>query len=536
MNCEVIVDLLHHHATATPDKTSVVHGEQRLSFVQLSTRVDAYAKALLAHNIRHGDRVATLSPPSLDFWVSYLATVSIGAIWHGINPVYREREFEYLLGDAEPKLVFVRSPFDDRAYDSELQSVPNNVEQFITLGEPQGPAVSESTFLQQASRVSDKELAAARGRVKPDDIAVIVYTSGTTGQPKGAMLSQGTITQSAIANAAWMGERGERGEQGERLQSTVCAAPTNHVGALNNVCMNVFAAGGRIIFYHKVDIEALGRIRAEEEPTYLVTSPTGFMMSMNQPGFAPERLDHTQLIVCGGATTPLNILKVWSQVGCPISSVYGQTETCGIITYTDLDAPLIDVAETIGKPLPGCDMRVAREDDTPCEVGESGELQFKGPYVMSGYYNRPEATAQAFTKDGFLRTGDVGYQREDGNLVFVGRIKEMFKSGGYNVYPLEIEQAITEHDAVLLCAVLPVPHDLYQEVGHAFVMPQPGQHITDDELRTFLKARIANYKVPKAFAIAPELPLLPNGKVDKQLLAQRVREEAQASASKPATA
>ncbi len=517
MTEKVIYDLVCKHAVESPDKISVVADERRLSFGELRELVDDYAKALIASGIEHGDRVATLSPPSLDFWLTYLATVSIGAIWHGINPVYREREFAYLLEDAKPNLVFVRSPFDDRNYDEELQSVPNEVGQFVTIGQPQDRAIGIVEFLDRAAKVSDSDLAAARAAVAPEDTAVIVYTSGTTGQPKGAMLSQGTITASALANAAWMGDR---------LDSTVCAAPTNHVGALNNVCMNVFAAGGRIIFYHKVDIEALGRIREQERPTYLVSSPTGFMITMSLPGFAPERLDHTKLIVCGGATTPLNILKVWARVGCPISSVYGQTETCGIITRTDLDAQLETVAETIGKPLPGCVVRVAHEDGTPCGIGETGELQFRGPYVMSGYFNRPEATAEAFTEDGYLRTGDVGYQREDGNLVFVGRIKEMFKSGGYNVYPLEIEQAISEHEAVLLCAVLPIPHDLYQEVGHAFVMTKPGHHVTVEELRLFLKERIANYKVPKTFTIAPELPLLPNGKVDKQLLAARLKKVA----------
>lgn len=517
---QTIYDLLLENVSQSPDALCVVHGEQRLTFRDVKDEVDRIAKALIACGVARGDRVATLSPPSMEFWLTYLAATSIGAIWHGINPVYRDREFSYLLGDAKPKVVFCVSPFDGRHYDRELQETNNPVEHYVTYGEAQGAAIAASEFLIYSSEVSDSDLKEVRAQVDPGDTAVIVYTSGTTGQPKGAMLSHRTITSSAKANAAWMGK--------ERLQCTVCAAPTNHVGALNNVCMNVFAAGGYIVFYHKVDIEALGKIRETERPTYLVTSPTGFMMTMNLPGFDPGRLDHTRLIVCGGATTPLSILDVWSDVGCPISSVYGQTETCGIITYTDLDAPLEDVAETIGKVLPGCDMRVAREDGTPCEAGETGEIQFRGPYVMSGYFNRPEATAEVFTSDGYLRTGDVGFIRDDGNLVFVGRIKEMFKSGGYNVYPLEIEQSIAEHQDVLLAAVLPVPNELYQEVGHAFVMPHPGKRVTEVDLREFLKARIANYKVPKTFAISDELPLLPNGKVDKVMLAEQLKQRRQA--------
>lgn len=509
----VIHDFLATHALVRPTAEAVVHGDTRFDFATLAARVDAIASGLLAHGVGRGDRVATLAPPGLDFWLTYLATVSIGAIWHGLNPVYREREFAYLLADALPCLVFARSPFDGRDYDLELQAVPSKVATFVTLGEPRGRAVSLDEFIEAGTTVATDRLAAARAAVTPEDIAVIVYTSGTTGQPKGAMLSHNTIVQSALANAAWMGDR---------IASTVCAAPTNHVGALNNLCMNVFAGGGRIIFHHRVDMDALGRIRREEQPTYMVTSPTGFMMTMNAPGFDPHKFAHTRLIVCGGATTPLNILQAWEGVGCPIVSVYGQTETCGIITRTDIDAPLVDVAETIGRPLPGCDFRVARADGSRCDAGETGELQFRGPYVMSGYFNRPDATRDAFTADGFLHTGDLGYLRPDGNIVFVGRLKEMFKSGGYNVYPLEIEQAIAEHPDVLLAAVLPVPHPMYQEVGHAFVMPLQGRSVSVDDLRVFLKSRIANYKVPKDFTVETALPLLPNGKIDKRALAARL--------------
>ncbi|XOV84857.1 MAG: class I adenylate-forming enzyme family protein [bacterium] len=521
MIANIINDILDHHVSHTPGSECVVESKQRLTFAEVRSQVDQIAKALLAKGIQPGDRVATLSPPGLSFWLTYLAATSIGAIWHGINPVYRAREFAYLLSDATPSLIFCQSPFDNRYYDTELQATENCVEFFVTQGEPQGDAISFATFLKEGEHISQQTLDLARAAVKPEDIAVIVYTSGTTGQPKGAMLSQGTITASAIANAHWMGER---------LASTVCAAPTNHVGALNNVCMNVFAAGGRIIFYHRVDIQALGEIRRKELPTYMVTSPTGFMMTMQSPEFDASRLNHTELIVCGGATTPLSILEAWRGVDCPISSVYGQTETCGIITHTSLDAPLMDVAETIGKPLEGCEARIANDKGTPCDPGETGELQFRGPYVMSGYYNRPEATAEAFTSDGYLRTGDLGYAREDGNLVFVGRIKEMFKSGGYNVYPLEIEQAIAEHPAVLLCAVLPVPHPMFQEVGHAFVMAHEGQSVTPAELRDYLADKIANYKVPKSFSIEAVLPLLPNGKVDKQQLASRLTDQPQSVA------
>ena len=509
-----IHELLAERVEAHPQAIAALDGDLSLTYAALGAEVDVIARALLASGIQRGDRVATMAPPSSEFWLQYLATVSIGAIWHGLNPVYRERDFTYILGDARPRLVFTRSPWEGRDYCAELQAAGPQVETFVAIGQANGRACQFTDFVNRASEISDATLQTARAAIDPEDCAVIVYTSGTTGQPKGAMLSHRAIVQSALDNARWM--------RSERLACSVNAAVINHVGGLNNLCMNVFAGGGRIVFHHKADPHKLGELRRRERPSYLVTSPTGFMMSMNAPNFAAAKLDHFKLIVCGGATTPEAILRAWEPCGARITSVYGQTETTGIVTRTDEDASIADVAETIGKPLPQCEFRVARTDGSECDPGENGELQMRGAYAMSGYFGRPEATREAFTEDGYLHTGDIGHRRADGNLVFVGRLKEMFKSGGYNVYPMEIEQAIAEHPAVLLAAVLPVPHPLYQEVGHAFVMPHPGQQVDEGELREFLKQRIANYKVPKGFDVEPALPLLPNGKIDKLALKQRL--------------
>jgi acyl-CoA synthetase (AMP-forming)/AMP-acid ligase II len=225
-----------------------------------------------------------------------------------------------------------------------------------------------------------------------------------------------------------------------------------------------------------------------------------------------------KLIVFGGAMTALSVLEKIEPSGARLSSVYGQTETCGIITRT-LPADSLDIhAETIGKPIDGAEARIADATGVALPDGETGEIQIRAPYVMSGYFRNPQATAEAFTADGYLRTGDLGVRRPDGNLVFVGRLKEMFKSGGYNVYPVEIEQAISEHPAVALAAVVPVDHPKFQEVGFAFVETRPGMSVTGDELREYLKGRIANYKVPKSFVIQEELPKLPNSKIDKMSL------------------
>ena len=514
LGCTRIHDLLASHAGAIPDDEAAIDGEVRLTYAALAARVDAIARALIAGGIAPGDRVATLTPPALDFWLTYLAATSIGATWLGLNPRYQTPEYAYLLGDAEPVLVFCRQAYEGRDYLSDLQSVAPPGLRFVTLGKVAAGAEGFEDFVATGAGIDDSTLAARRAAVDPEDIAVIVYTSGTTGKPKGAMLSHRAIMAAALTNLCWMGNG---------LASTVCAAPINHVGALNNVCMNVFAYGGRIIFHHRVDLAALATIARAEHPTYLVGSPTTFAMFAASPDHALDRMGSTKLLVFGGGATAAALLEPVAATGVAMFNVYGQTETCGIVTATDADASVTVMADTIGRPLPRAEMRIGDAEGRALPLGETGEIQVRGPYCMTGYFRRPEATAEAFTADGYLRTGDLGVEREDGNFAFVGRLKEMYKSGGYNIYPVEIELALAEHPSVELAAVLPVPHALFQEVGHAFIATSDPA-LTADDLREHLRPLLANYKLPKTFSIEPALPLLPNYKVDKQALKRRLAE------------
>lgn len=505
----LVYDLLDAQAARLGDAPAAQDPDKRLTFVELKAEVDAFAKGLLAKGVRRGDRVAMLTAPSVDFWIVFHAVTSLGAIWLGVNPRYQRRDFEHVLEDATPALLVVMSPLEGRDYCEELSALSTETP-MVCIGTPSSGATSIEGFLAQGAAVSDAQLSDARGRVDPEDPALIVYTSGTTGKPKGALLSHRAIVASARVNCEWMG--------GENLRSSVCAAPVNHVGAINNLCMPILAAGGRLIFYPRVDIPALAALSRREMPTYLVSSPTGFAMMLQSPEGLEGRLAHTRLIVFGGAVTPRPILEQIDRPGLILSNVYGQTETCGIITRTPQGASLEVMSETIGQVLPGADLRLRSASGQPVSDGVPGEIQVKGPYIMSGYFRNPSASAEAFTEDGYLRTGDLGIRRPDGNIVFAGRLKEMFKSGGYNVYPVEVEQAICEHPAAQLAAVVPRSHPTYQEVGHAFVETAPGCTLEEDELRSFLRLRIANYKIPKSFTVTAELPKLPNGKVDKAAL------------------
>lgn len=512
LSCTRIFDLLQSHAQYVSDVEAAVDGDLRLTYRQLSDQVDDIARALIASGIKPGDRVATMVPPSLEFWLTYLAATSIGAIWMGLNPRYQLPEYQYLLEDATPSLIFCRTEYEGRRYCDELQSVGCQIDHFVALGAPSGRAVGFDQFLERGQGVEEAVLAERRNAINAEDTAVIVYTSGTTGKPKGAMLSHRAIMAAALCNLCWMDDG---------LKSTLNVAPINHVGALNNVCMNVFAYGGKIVFYHRVDFEAIAQITADEHLTYLVGSPTSFAMFSAQPDKGVGRLGHYELIVFGGGATAEALLQPVFDSGVAMFNVYGQTETCGIVTATDAGASPKIMAETFGRALPGAHIRIADANGKTMPIGEPGEIQVKGPYCMSGYFGRPEATAEAFTTDGYLRTGDLGIEHSDGNFSFVGRLKEMYKSGGYNIYPVEIELALAEHPSVGMAAVLSIPHPVFQEVGHAFIATQDPA-LDAHALREYLKPILANYKIPKSFSFEPELPYLPNMKVDKQALKRRL--------------
>jgi acyl-CoA synthetase (AMP-forming)/AMP-acid ligase II len=265
----------------------------------------------------------------------------------------------------------------------------------------------------------------------------------------------------------------------------------------------------------------MAALSQREDITYFVASPTILLLLQAQEDRLAV-LSTPRLIVFGGAKTPSNVLEPIFRLGPRFATVYGQTETCGIVSISDPDSGIDILCETIGKPLPGIQIRVWHASGRQAIEGEHGELQVKGEQLMTGYFERPTETAEAFTSDGYFRTGDSGYKRCDGNFVFVGRLKEMFKSGEYNISPSEIEQAICEHPSVAAAAVLPVPHKLYQEVSHAFVAALPGRQIDAVELDSFLRRRLANYKVPKSYTFEAELPQLPNTKIDKQALRRRL--------------
>ena len=508
----LISDYARYWADQTPTADAAICGTIRWTYPDLADRVDRCAQGLLRAGIKAGDRVATLSPPHPDFYVTFLATASIGAIWVGLNPRYQFRELDYVVSDAAPRLIFARPTIQDRSYRQELESLANHpsVEQLVLLdGRPEPAHQSFPEFIAQGATVSRAALAEARSLVRPTDPCLIVYTSGTTGTPKGALISHhGLVHVARVQHSIWR----------VNPLRMINNLPINHIGCVGDVTCDTLVPGGTLVFQEQFDPEEMLRLVAAERISVFGHVPTALQLIVSAPSFRTTDFSTVQLILWEGAAAPVDLIETLRTVCPELANAYGMTETVGSVTFT-FDADETEVlANSIGWPVPEYGVRIATANGDPVAPGEPGEIHVKGDFVTLGYWQRPEATRELFTEDGWLRTGDLAEERLDGAYRLIGRLKEMFKSGGYNVYPREVEQVLESHPEVAMAAVIGVADPLYQEVGHAFLLVPSGRQIPEQELLAHCRSQLANYKIPKQFTMATVFPLLPIGKIDKQAL------------------
>ena len=507
-------DYLDYHAATQPTAEAMVHLERRWSWRELKVEVDRWARALLALGVTKGDRVACLSTPRPEFWISFLAASRIGAIWVGLNPRYTQRELAYVMRDSAPVLLVALARHGDRDFLPDIGAVAaetHSLRETVIFepGEVQSPSLDR--FLQSGNALPEGALKEAGDAVGPRDPTLIVYTSGTTGAPKGAILAHWGLSYcSQFQNRAW----GTR-----RAQTRIINFfPVNHLASVGDISCFVLVAGGALIWMEQFDPAAVLDLVAAENVTLLGGVPTMIQMIFAQPDLDEYDLSSLETIAIGGAAVPLPLIRKLRRYVPSVSTGYGSTETVGHMTFTPPAASDEQIALSIGLPVPEYRLRIAGPDDRSLWPGEEGEIQVEGDFLFLGYHNRPGETAEAFTSDGWYKTGDIAVAQPDGTWRLVGRKKEMYKSGGYNIYPREIEIVLEDHPLVEMAAVVGIPDPLYQEVGHAFVLTLQENSLDEESLITHCKKYLANYKLPKRFTISNRLPILPVGKIDKQAL------------------
>jgi len=506
-----ISDYAAYHAARAAESQAMTVAGRSWTYEELSGAVDELARALLAAGVRKGDRVATLQTPHPDYFIAFLATASIGGIWVGLHPKHRSEELRHIVCDCEPCLLLTRTRIDGRDYGNEIRALSDACaalrEVVVFEGEQPEPGMQTmASFLRRGSSVSDATLEAARQACGHRDPCLIVYTSGSTGRPKGAVLHhRGIVNFSLGQNALWPVEP----------LRVVNYFPINHLGCVVDVSTPCLTAGGCLLFLEQFDPLACLELMERECASLWASVPSVFQMQLALPQFERFDLSALQLIVWEGATLPAPVLEKLLTFGLPLATNYGMTETTSAITALEPTRDFELLAHTVGRPFPGAEVRLVQADGGEAAVGEVGEIWVRSDNNLVGYWGRPNGD-DVFSPEGYFKTGDLALRRVDGRLQIAGRIKEMFKSGGYNVYPLEIEAALQAHPAVAVVAVVAVAHPLWQEAGMAFVVTR--SPVTEQDLTQWCQQRLANYKIPKRFVLQPQLPLLPVGKVDKVAL------------------
>ncbi|CAB3704025.1 Long-chain-fatty-acid--CoA ligase [Achromobacter animicus] len=464
------------------------------------------ANLLQSLNLPDGARVAVQVEKSPEALLLYLATLRAGLVYLPLNTAYRESEIEYFLGNAEPSVVVCASKNLDwvkRAADKA------NCPHVYTLDEDRtGTLLDAAGGLPQTFKTVES---------KPDDLAAILYTSGTTGRSKGAMLSHGNLAANARTLHEYWGWRED--------DVLLHMLPIFHVHGLFVASHGALLAGARMIWLPKLDADQA--LHYLPQSTVMMGVPTYYVRLLADPRFNRDVCANMRLFISGSAPLLAETFSDFKErSGHPILERYGMSETV-MLTSNPYDAALGErLAGTVGRALPGVDVRVVDDAGKPLAPGEIGNVQVRGPNVFSGYWRMPEKTREEFTDDGWFKTGDVGRwggesagrTAPDDYLSIVGRSKDLIISGGYNVYPKEIETLIDDMPGVSESAVIGVPHPDFGEAVVAVVVPKDGATLDASAMQAELKSRIANFKVPKRVHIIDQLPRNTMGKVQKNVL------------------
>mgnify|MGYP001806635139 CR=1 FL=1 len=477
-------------------------GGRRLTYGDLIGLSGRMANALVDYGVRPGDRVAVQVEKSVEAIVLYIACLRAGAVFLPLNPAYTLVELDYFIGDAEPKLV-VGAPGAEAGL--ETVALARGVDAVATLG-----TEADGSLMERAAHFPAAFEDVARG---PDDIAALLYTSGTTGRSKGAMLTHDNLLSNALTLVdAW---------QIERSDVLIHALPIFHTHGLFVAINTVMMAGASMLFLPKFDAGEI--IHLLPRASVLMGVPTFYVRLLQHPGLTREAARHMRLFISGSAPMLPETFHAFSErTGHAILERYGMTET-GMITSNPCEGERI--AGTVGLPLPGVSVRVA---DTgtglPALRGDIGMIEVKGPNVFKGYWRLPEKTKAEFRDDGFFITGDLGLLDEKGYLRIVGRGKDLVISGGLNVYPKEIEAEIDLLDGVVESAVIGVAHAEFGEAVVAVVVRAEGAVIDEATVIHALDGRIARFKLPKRVVFVDGLPRNVMGKVQKANLRETYRD------------
>jgi long-chain acyl-CoA synthetase len=499
-----VADVLREHASSRPDVIAIRCGPRALTYGELDDRSSRLAQALLSAGVRPGDRVAHLDRTAPEIVELLFATNKIGAVAVPLNWRLAPAELETIVADAGCKVMIAGAGYREVARE-------------IAAGVPQRLDVVD-TGAEYERRLGDHAPTDPGHRGAPSDVAVQMYTSGTTGLPKGVLTTQRNLAAAYLSAELWLFDS-------ESISLT--PLPMFHIGGIGWAYLGL-VCGATTILVSEFDAPKVLDLLERERVTNAVFVPTILQMLAAVPGAAERDYSSLRSITYGASAITTPVLRAALRTfRCSLFGVYGLTETTGGVVQLrpedhDADGARQHLLRSSGRPMPWVEMRIVDSDSgRDCAAGDVGEVWLRAPNVMAGYYNRAAETAAALMRDGWLRTGDGGYRDEDGYLFLTDRIKDMIVSGGENVYPIEVEEVLSQHPGVADVAVIGVPDERWGETVMALVVRASTLTVDGDELVAFARERLAGYKLPRSIEFVGELPRSPAGKVLKRDLRAR---------------
>ncbi len=486
-----------------PSEPCIKYQDLELTKEEFNIRVNRLAHAFLEIGLRKGDRVAVLMGNSNVFLEILFALSKLGAIMVPLNFRLSPVELEFILNDSEPVMLIYSPEFLSIA--DALRDKVKSFREFVC--EMEGGAPHDLEYEHWISDKADKE-PSFEYEVTYADPHFIMYTSGTTGRPKGAVVTQGNTQWNSINGAVTYGIKGQ--------DVIVCCAPLFHVGALNVSATPALYGGARLVIQRFFDPAGVLKLIEQEKGTIMFGIPIMFLLMTQVPEFASTDFSSVRFFIAGGSPCPRSLIETYMERGVTFNQGYGMTETAPGISALRTEDSLRKLG-SCGKPLFHTDVKVVDNNGEELPPGGTGEVLVKGPNVMKEYWNRPEATAETIV-DGWLHTGDMGYFDEEGYLYLMDRKKDMYISGGENVYPAEVEDVITRFEKIAEVGVIGFPDEKWGEVGMAIIVPQKDIDLTEEEVIEFCKGKLAKYKVPKKVIFAEALPRTLTGKILKKEL------------------
>lgn len=514
-----LADSLRRSAQRHPDHEAIVCRDRRISYREFDELVDRTAAGLLRFGIARGDRVAAWLPNRAEFLHVYFACARLGAIFIPLNIRLGEGEVEYLLRHSATSLLFIEPEFAGSNYlESSLNFWPKlpALRGIVVVGEE--GAAGTVRFSELAVKGDTTSVRSHEAATAADDVALVMYTSGTTGMPKGVMHTHRGLDFYGTAALSVGLFRPD-----DRVLIQVPLATT--AGSIIQTLPIVMAGGTLVlmdVFKGARSLELIGT----EKITCYVAPPTIYMLQLNTQDYERYETSTLRHLIIGAAPVPVELaVQIGRRMPGRLTNAYGTTEVGGLVTYMPEDAPRKKVITTCGVAIPGYEVRIVDEQRTAVTVGATGEVAVRGGSVMTGYYRDDAQTREVLDDSGWWYSGDLGTLDEDGYLKIVGRKKEMYIRGGFNIYPAEVEEVLQRHPEVLMCAVIGVPDPVLGERGRAVIVAKDGSQLTGEAVKQFCRGQIADFKIPDQVEFRSSMPLTGLGKIKKSALLEEAERE-----------